>query len=285
MDPESGAPPSPQGGGGGRGGEAGGDAVSPSVMQALFKALVTRLTAIFEALAPKKDVGVENRFYFDPDEKVWKLSGGETEKEKREAEAIRFHTSRGLTNSLAPATTACDPTRGAGAAGDGYDLPPPPMGGAATQSLHAPTAGGFAMASLSHPVYAPQGFAVGDADGSVAGAAGLPPPTRPRPGPAGAPPQARTSPFGAAPPAAAPPRSSPFGAAPGPVLGAAAPLSSPFDAGAGPAGADAGGATLAPPVAAAPFGGAPGPLASPFQAGGPGATTALATPFQTFTQS
>ncbi len=36
----------------------------------------------------------------------------ETEEERREAEQFRFHTGRGLSSAHAPATTACDASRG-----------------------------------------------------------------------------------------------------------------------------------------------------------------------------
>ena len=77
-----------------------------------------------------------------------RLRGGESEQERQEAEAFRFHTGRGLTSAAAPATTACDATRG-----DWQHLAPPPVT-KGTASLHGPTE---ASSSLAHPVYAPQG--------------------------------------------------------------------------------------------------------------------------------
>lgn len=266
MDPESGEPASPS--------PVNGDVrANPGMVKALIRALVTRLHAILEVLAPKKNVGVENRFYYDEVEKVWKLQGGETEQERAEAEAIRFHTSRGLSSALAPATTACDPSRGLGGNGVSIDdVPPPPMGGPITHSLHRPSAGyGFSMASLAHPVYAPHGFGVGDKDGSGAGNRDSAPP-RSRSGPCVAPPAVRTLPFGGAravvplssPSGAAAPLMFPFGVPPG-TAAAAAPLTSPFGV---PAGAPVAAASLASPFGA-PLAGscataAHGPLASPF---------------------
>jgi len=219
-----------------------------SVVQALFQALVLRLQAIIGALAPGREVGVENRYYYDETEKQWKLRGGETEQERAEAEAIRFHTSRGMNSTAAPPTTACDASRGAGVADA---VPPPPTGGFVSQSLHAPppTADGRQLASLSHPVYAPQGLGVGSEGAAVAPPSDV----------TGAPPVARTTPFGAPPVALA----SPFGAAAGATAAPQQVRSSPF----GTAGS-AGGPVSQQPMTS-PFGGAPGgqslqPLTSPF---------------------
>ncbi|CAE7705663.1 unnamed protein product [Symbiodinium sp. CCMP2592] len=151
MDPESGSAPqvsyTPSQDG----------SQSLGVMQQMIQALLTRLKTLIDAFGPKdQSVGVENRFYFDEAEKVWKLRGGETEEERAEAEAFRFHTGRGLSNNLAPATTACDATRGDWQSGL---PPPPPATGPVSSSMH----GGVelpshAMPSLAHPVYAPQGL-------------------------------------------------------------------------------------------------------------------------------
>ena len=151
MDPESGAatqmaPPGP-----GQNGE------SVGVMQQMIQALLARLKTLIDSFGPKQSVGVENRFYFDETEKIWKLQGGETAEERAEAEAFRFHTGRGLSSSLAPATTACDATRGDWH--DGNALPPPPPAmGPVSSSLHGASETPQFMPSLAHPVYAPQGL-------------------------------------------------------------------------------------------------------------------------------
>ncbi|CAE8656848.1 unnamed protein product, partial [Polarella glacialis] len=224
MDPESGTLPlsGDNHQGSGRAAED-----SPNVMQQVIQALLSRLRTLMDTLAPGgRAVGVENRFFYDEVEKVWKIEGGETDKERAEMEAIRFHTSRGLSYGLAPATTACDATRGAWG---GEGLPaPPPMGGSVTRSIHGPSVGVDAMAALAHPVYAPQGTATGSH--AAAPPPGPAPSTRQAAPPAGFVPQARTSPFGQA-PAAAPspaPLSSPFAATFG--AGQATALSSPFAA-------------------------------------------------------
>lgn len=267
-------------------------------MQLVLKALWERLQAVLGALAPKKEVGVENRFYFDETEKIWKLRGGETEQERAESEAIRFHTSRGLSDALAPPTTACDASR-AGWAGEAP--PPPPTSGPVPRSMHGgPGAGAGNFSALAHPVYAPAASFAGDA--ASAGSAGPPPPPRApaRPVPGVAAPQALTSPFGpppslqaggptplaspfgnmqqqapAAPPGATPPLASPFGATPATgaaAPGAAGPLASPF--GAAPA-------AEAPALAGARPGAPPaGPPPGPGAAVAPGGATPLATPLQ-----
>lgn len=190
MDPESGTfVDSPV--------NRGGSEESRSVVQNLLDAVLRRLRNLLEVLQPQRNVGVENRFYFDEVEKVWKLQGGETETERAEAEAIRFHTSRGLTQSLAPATTACDSSRGDWSSTRAAPLPPP-VGGPVTQSrLHGKTAG-FDMASLAHPVYAPQGMAMPDATPPLAPPPRTAAPTRPAVQSNPFAPQARTSPFGLA---------------------------------------------------------------------------------------
>ena len=158
MDPESGSAPqvsyAPSQDG----------SQSLGVMQQMIQALLTRLKTLIDAFGPKdQSVGVENRFYFDEAEKVWKLRGGETEEERAEAEAFRFHTGRGLSNNLAPATTACDATRGDWQ--NGGLPPPPPAAGPVSSSMH----GGMELPShampslaLAHPVYAPQGLGQAD---------------------------------------------------------------------------------------------------------------------------
>eukprot|EP00929_Paragymnodinium_shiwhaense_P009278 TRINITY_DN113384_c0_g1_i1.p2 TRINITY_DN113384_c0_g1~~TRINITY_DN113384_c0_g1_i1.p2 ORF type:complete len:270 (-),score=54.79 TRINITY_DN113384_c0_g1_i1:194-1003(-) len=248
MDPESGAPlPS----------SSSGQAAEPGMMQNVIQALLARLKDMIGKMRQEKPLGVENRYYFDKDEGVWKLEGGETEEERRQSEALRFHTGRGLTTGLAPATTACDPTRAGEGAAD--FLPPPPTGGPIMAARVPAPQGGYVSSALSHPVYAPQGNS-----GDIA-TAGAPPPmgpppaaARPRPVP-GQPVAALQSPF-AAPGAAPQVRSDPFGAAP---AAAAAPLTSPFGA-AAPAAA-------APTPLATPFGGnlppQPSPLAAPFATG------------------
>jgi len=235
MDPESGEP-LPQGS----------TSQDPSALKVLLAAVWARLHAILLTMKPGREVGVENRFYFDEVEKVWKLQGGETEQERLEAEAIRHHTGRGMSSGFAPPTTACDATRGADAAALA-SLPPPPTGGPITQSIHAGSAASMQQFSgLSHPVYAPQGFGVDTAAGAPpqAGAA------RPQPGAA---PQALSSPFGQAPPAA----TNPFAAVgQQPAAGPAA-LSSPFGAAAAQSSAVAGAPAGAPQALASPFGAAP----------------------------
>mmetsp|Transcript_62324 Transcript_62324/g.115674 ORF Transcript_62324/g.115674 Transcript_62324/m.115674 type:complete len:233 (+) Transcript_62324:61-759(+) len=213
MDPESGvASPTSD-----RNALIGG--VGDSLVQRVLRAVVSRLRGVFGSLLTKeRAVGVENRYYYDEAEKVWKMRG-ETEQDRAEAEVYRFHTSRGLSSSAAPHTTACDPTRG------GYvePPPPPPSGGPVTTSLRGgdPNDAAAAAASLIHPVYAPHGLG-----GPQATAAhqnfGAPPVGRP---PNQAP--ARTSPFASP---AQTPLTSPFG--PGTVAPMAppSPLANPFGA-------------------------------------------------------
>lgn len=100
---------------------------------------------------PTPTIGVKNRFTFDATLNLWKLEGGETEAEKREADAVRFHTARGLTSSLAPSTTSCDTSRGILDAG----LAPPPPAGPVTHQLRRSSVQG--TMELHHPVYAPMG--------------------------------------------------------------------------------------------------------------------------------
>ncbi|CAE7780176.1 unnamed protein product [Symbiodinium sp. CCMP2456] len=201
MDPESGSAPQVSYA------PSQDDSQSLGVMQQMIQALLTRLKTFIDAFGPKQQsVGVENRFYFDEVEKVWKLQGGETEQERAEAEAFRFHTGRGLSNNLAPPTTACDATRGDWQ--NGGLPPPPPAAGPVSSSMHSGTElPSHAMASLSHPVYAPQGLGQ---NGTVA-----PPPANPRPEASSAPPLA--NPFGQI---SKQPLSTPFGGQPGqrPVL-------------------------------------------------------------------
>lgn len=221
------------------------------LVRSVVQALVRRLQAIVAALAPKgREVGVENRFYFDEVEKVWKLQGGETEQEKAQMEAIRFHTSRGLSSSLAPATTACDSSRGDWAGG--ALPPPPPMSGPVTQSRSGGVAG--STASLVHPVYAPQGMSTGSSGD----------PTAVQPPPMGL---GRTAPRSSA--AVAPPPA-------GPAIGGPAVLASPF-------GTASSSAAVAPPPLGPAIGG-PAVLASPFGATGAcpsSAAAPLASPFTT----
>lgn len=252
-----------------------------SIVQKLIQALWQRLHGIVTAFAPKQQgVGVENRFYFDEVEKVWKLQGGESEQERAESEAIRFHTSRGMANSLAPPTTACDASRGA--TSELLPPPPPPTSGPVCQPLHGGAASGPVSSAFSHPVYAPQGMSIGSA-APAQGNSSAPPP--PGPPPSG---QPLTSPFGATPSA---PLTSPFGATPAAAKAPAAPLSSPFGI-TPPASAPTASGPAAAPLTS-PFGGAaagpapaaPGPpaapLAAPFgaAAAGPGQATPLAAPF------
>ncbi|CAJ1380072.1 unnamed protein product [Effrenium voratum] len=196
MDPESGSP-----------GPSLPNNSSPSsgVVQQVLHALLEKLKTLMEALAPNKNsVGVENRFYYDTTEKVWKLQGGETEQERLEAEAIRFHTSRGLSSAYAPATTACDASRGDW--GNASLPPPPPSAGPVTASLHGPAGD---MSSLAHPVYAPQANLGYGAAAPAAPSAPSAPSAAPS-GVAGAP---LASPFAAAPlssPFARPVLASPF---------------------------------------------------------------------------
>ena len=191
MDPESGAPqvhyaPSQ-------------DGESLGVMQQMIQTLLARLKTLLQSFGHKQQsVGVENRFYFDETEKVWKLHGGETEEERREAEAFRFHTGRGLSSGLAPATTACDATRGDWQGGGGGLPPPPPAMGPVSSSLHGPSEPSSHLPSLAHPVYAPQGLGQPSAQSTL--------PANPRPE-AGAPPL--SNPFAQVP---RQPLSTPFGA-------------------------------------------------------------------------
>mmetsp|Transcript_39095 Transcript_39095/g.72852 ORF Transcript_39095/g.72852 Transcript_39095/m.72852 type:complete len:204 (-) Transcript_39095:133-744(-) len=168
------------------------------VMQQMIQALLSKLRTLLDSLGSKQTVGVENRFYYDETEKVWKLRGGETEAERAESEAFRFHTGRGLSSSLAPATTACDATRGDW---HGGGLPPPPPAkGPVSSSLHG-TSDTQSMPTLAHPVYAPQGL------GQLA-----PPPVAPAVRET-APAAPLASPFGQVP--IAKPLASPFGTTPG----------------------------------------------------------------------
>mmetsp|Transcript_30281 Transcript_30281/g.69683 ORF Transcript_30281/g.69683 Transcript_30281/m.69683 type:complete len:233 (+) Transcript_30281:65-763(+) len=208
--------------------------IGDSLVQRVFRAVVSRLRGVFGSLLPKERVGVENRYYYDEAEKMWKLSG-ETQQDREEAEVMRFHTSRGMSSSAAPPTTACDPTRG----GFAEPPPPPPLGGPVTSSLRGgdPNDAAAAAASLIHPVYAPHGL------GGPQAQAAAPQQNYGTPPPAGRPTNqatARTSPFASPVPT---PLTSPFG--PGTV----APMGTPS------------------PLAN-PFGGSQGatPLASPFQA-------------------
>eukprot|EP00928_Gymnodinium_smaydae_P045334 TRINITY_DN30237_c0_g2_i1.p1 TRINITY_DN30237_c0_g2~~TRINITY_DN30237_c0_g2_i1.p1 ORF type:complete len:246 (+),score=52.05 TRINITY_DN30237_c0_g2_i1:71-808(+) len=229
MDPESGTPLPLSTGEANRG---------ESVVKKVIQAVVQRLQAILGALKPAdRNVGVENRFYFDKEAGVWKLQN-ETEQDRADAEALRFHTSRGLSTAAAPPTTACDPTRRGEFAAP---PPPPPTGGPVTRSLHGASGGisSSMSAALSHPVYAPQGM----------GAAAAPPPAV-APPPAFAPPPAAAA-LSAGPPQASQPPSAPPGTAvrTSPFGGGPTPLANPFGQ-----------------PAAAKAAGAPTPLASPFAA-------------------
>jgi len=242
MDPEA--------GGGGLAEDKDLDSAAPSIVQRLFRLIFGRISGVFGSLVPKqRAVGVENRFYYDQTEKVWKLRGGESAEERAEAEAIRFHTSRGFSGAV-PGTTACDASRGAGML---PPPPPPPAGGPVTQSL---AGGGPAShsgsACLTHPVYAPGGLDMITRPPQTF----EPPPTAPKATHA-----PLTSPFGAS--AAA---SQPIGAAPIIMPSAlqtsavgsapAAPLTSPFAR-----------APLADPFqrSTAPADGEAGPVGAPFQ--------------------
>mmetsp|Transcript_79280 Transcript_79280/g.183995 ORF Transcript_79280/g.183995 Transcript_79280/m.183995 type:complete len:242 (-) Transcript_79280:115-840(-) len=233
MDPESGS---------GVQGQQNGDNAR-STVALLLKVIWERLQAVLGALSPKtKDIGVENRFYFDEVEKVWKLRGGETEQERAESEALRFHTSRGLTTSLAPPTTACDASR---AEWSMQAPPPPPMSGPVTHStLHASGAsGGIDLEAYAHPVYAPAASFAGSTTAATPSAA---PPVRPSPAQQPGVHAPRTSPFGGPSPLTSPfviaqqvpavastPLASPFGVAGQPrsqPMGTETPLASPFGA-------------------------------------------------------
>ncbi|CAE8652751.1 unnamed protein product, partial [Polarella glacialis] len=85
MDPESGTLPlsGDNHQGSGRAAED-----SPNVMQQVIQALLSRLRTLMDKLGPGgRAVGVENRFFYDEVEKVWKIEGGETDKERAEMEA------------------------------------------------------------------------------------------------------------------------------------------------------------------------------------------------------
>mmetsp|Transcript_26452 Transcript_26452/g.83842 ORF Transcript_26452/g.83842 Transcript_26452/m.83842 type:complete len:269 (-) Transcript_26452:89-895(-) len=254
MDPEAGAL-SPTPGDRRQGPEDGGP---PGVMQLVLQALWERLQAVLGVLAPKqRNVGVENRFYFDETEKVWKLQGGETEQERAESEAIRFHTSRGLSASLAPPTTACDASRADWAVQQ--PPPPPPTSGPVTRSLHGAT-GGPGLEALAHPVYAPAASFAGDVAAAAAKAPG-PPPVRAlqppalakakQPGPLASPFAAGLQHVPSPTPLPSPVPAPPSGAAGPAGVMAPTPLASPFGvAAAAPAAAQA----LAPTPLASPFG-------------------------------
>jgi len=118
--------------------------------------LVEKLKQILAMLKPQpeREIGVENRFYYDEHEKVWKLEGGETPEEEEERLRLAFHTGRGLQvgdSARAPPTTACDASR-AGVVDAA--LPPPPTNVAITRASRTPSAG--SNVNLAHPVYAPQ---------------------------------------------------------------------------------------------------------------------------------
>lgn len=221
MDPESGVTglPAP-------GTSVGRTEKEENVVQHVIHVLLEKLKTLFEAIAPKnhREVGVENRFYFDQTEKVWKLHGGETEEERREAEALRFHTSRGLSSAYhAPATTACDASRGDWGAGTALP-PPPPSAGPVTASMHG--ACDLQSSALAHPVYAPQGLgAVSQAPRPTQSVQSAPPLANPFGAPAA---PAAPGAASAAPGLSGAPLTSPFGAPP--VAASAVPLASPFAA-------------------------------------------------------
>lgn len=229
MDPESGDPQERAS----RDGFPSRGKVSSYLFQTLFEAVWSKLHTLFGILAPpQKQVGVENRYYYDEQDGIWKLRGGETEQERREAEAIHHHTTRGYSSGAAHdgggRPTTAGPWRVASAAATD-ELPPPPMGtpgssGAAARTLHAGAADVSAMASMApHPVYAPQGMSFGGAPHPQATPQHLP---------------LRAEARGAA----SAPLASPFGHA-------AAPLSSPFGHVAATAAAAAGEALPPPQVA------------------------------------
>ena len=206
MDPESGAslPVHAQTTGSSQGG----------VVQHVLQVLLEKLRTLLEAVAPHKhrDVGVENRFYFDQTEKVWKLHGGETEQERAEAEAFRFHTGRGLSSASAPATTACDASRGDWQSG--ALPPPPPSSGPVTASLHGRDES-YTSSALAHPVYAPQGLGKPTSSPGIStGAQQSAPQSAPQSGPGAS--------------GASVPLSNPFGQALKSPFGTGPPLASPF---------------------------------------------------------
>lgn len=222
MDPEGGLPLDETG--------ANGAGDNESLVQRILQTVLSQLKGAVGSLScPSRGrtVGVDNRFYYDHDEGVWKIRGGETEAERAESEALRFHTSRGLSSTLAPRTTACDTTRGASGL---EDLPPPPTGGPTVQPLYGgPPLPPSVTSSLAHPVYAPEASFI---QGGAPEAA--PPPMQRPQRPAPAQPQALTSPF-AQPQALTSPfaqpqaLTSPFGGlVPGAPAPSAGPLSSPF---------------------------------------------------------
>lgn len=234
MDPEA-------GGGGGPGLPGAGFEVvevrdaEGNIVQRVLRAIIEPIRRALGAVAEKqgRSVGADNRFFFDEATQTWKLEG-ETEQDRAELEQLRFHTSRGLTTCAAPATTACDATRGSFASMAGGVPPPPPaVAGAAPMQGYYAKSGNVNDAdataaldrAMTHPVYAPQGLALGPPPAGSAAAGGAAPAPAGRP--EQAPVQALSSPFGARPAAPMPPqaRTSPFGAAP---AASAAPVTSPF---------------------------------------------------------
>lgn len=251
-----------------------------------MRRVLRALQQLLGSVIPGRDVGTENRFYYDEVEKRWKLKD-ETEADRAELERWRFHTSRGLTDSLAPPTTACDSNRGLEYRDGGGTVPPPPAVAppppGAAPPRPAPSAADDAAtarlnAAMKHPVYAPNGLALGiENAGSAAPAA--PAPTKQAPTPLASPfaPNARapmTSPFGGT-QAQGAPITSPFGAQPAPVASApttspfgstpaqGAPITSPF--GAQPAGVSAPVHPSQGAPATTPFASPPAPVDSPAQ--------------------
>ncbi|CAK0816560.1 unnamed protein product [Prorocentrum cordatum] len=165
---------------------------APSVIQRVLQALIERLGLIVGAVTKgsQRSIGVENRFYFDKATQQWKLEG-ETEQDRLEAEALRFHTSRGMSSEgrqrrQPRRLTRAEEAHLAAAAA----LPPPPTGGPVTTARNAgaPPGPSWADAALCHPVEAPGGLglaaarrlplALRRAGGGAAAAVPLRPPAR-----------------------------------------------------------------------------------------------------------
>merc|ERR1712137_214875 len=85
--------------------------------QGLWQRLFEALVAYLNFLRPQKDIGVENRFYYDEDAKEWKLRGGETDRERDEWERLSHHVT-----GVHPSQTAAH-------------IPPPPRDEYVVKSL------------------------------------------------------------------------------------------------------------------------------------------------------
>ncbi|KAF4667530.1 hypothetical protein FOL47_003493 [Perkinsus chesapeaki] len=104
-----------------------------------------------------REVGVENRYYFDDSSKTWELRGGETEEDRQANRAIQT-CALGELPGERPAWRAGAPTS------DEENLPPPPTDTAVCTRQYTQTPQKKLPADelLEHPVYAPKAFAMQD---------------------------------------------------------------------------------------------------------------------------